>query len=145
MALVVGNNSWETITEADTYLTNRVGAESWFNLADTGTPGADSKTTFLVSAFYWLYNSSLLDISKSVSDDQVKNAQSEAALFLLNNYAEYFERRGVLASGLKSLKLDLMVETYDNTQLSIPSYILGMLAEYNAGNTFVTVKGEYDV
>ena len=145
MAIVIGSNSWISIADADDYLTYRVGAEDWFSLTDVGNPGAESKTTFLVTAFYWLFGSSLLNISKSATDDNVKNAQCEAALYLMSNYTEYFQRRGVLATGLKTIALDMRQEAFDAAQLSIPSYILSMLAEYNISNNFPTLTGEYDV
>ena len=65
MALNVGQNSWCTVPEADTYLTEKIESEVWFELSSVGTPGQTSKQSLLISAFYWLYLAP--GFSKSIS------------------------------------------------------------------------------
>lgn len=144
MPVTVGTNSWTTIAEADTYLTDRIGAEDWFDLSDTGSPGADSKTTFIISAYYWLKNSAEVEIAATVADSNVKNAQAEAALFLLNHYNELNERRAAIATGLKSFQYSRRREELNYSQLQIPVHILNMLSDYATLNTTALLKGEFD-
>jgi hypothetical protein len=145
MSLVVGTNSWASVAEADTYLTDRINTTEWFQTAPTGSPGEVSKESLLVSAFYWLTGSPELELSATLTDTSVKNAQTEAAFFLLEHYDELNERRAAMYTGVDSWKLSKKSENYDINQLQIPSYILGMLRDYAIMNTTVDLKGEYDV
>ena len=113
MALVVGENTWGTVTEADTYLTYKTGVSAWFDLSDTGDPGTESKESLLASAFYWLLYDSLYGLSASLTIDAVKIAQFEAAMFLLNNRIEYESRDTLIASGVKSFDRSKWSETLD--------------------------------
>jgi hypothetical protein len=145
MALVVGTNSWSTRAEADAYLTDRIGATDWFGLADVpANPGEDSKDSFLISAFHWLQGSPELDIPSSASDDGVKNAQIEAALFLYSHYSDLDERRAAISMGVSSFAYSKRREIFDPSQLTIPAYILGMVSEYAKMNTTALLLGEYD-
>jgi hypothetical protein len=145
MSLVVGTNSWATVAEADTYLTDRINAVDWFSTSPTAAPGAVSKESLLVSAFYWLTGAPELSLSVTLTDTNVKNAQIEAALFLLEHYDELNERRAAMFTGVESWKLSKKSENYNIDQLQIPSYIIGMLRDYAIMNTTVDLKGEYDV
>lgn len=145
MALVVGTNSWSTIVEVDAYLTDRMEATDWFVLAAVEKPGEISKTTLLVTSFFWLKGSPQLELADSLSDANVKNAQAEAALFLLKHYKELDDRRAAIATGLKEFEVSKRVETFEPRNLRIPDHILGMLSIYASGmNTFATLLGEYD-
>ena len=94
MALIVGDNSWETVAEADAYLINRIGASNW-SLLDNLT-----KEQYLITSFYWLLYDSSYNLDKTLTDDFIKHAQSESALFLLNYYNEYSKREALVASGV---------------------------------------------
>lgn len=142
MALVVGTNSWCTISEADTHLTDRLGAANWFLLSDSGDPGTESKTSLLITSFYLLFNNVLFDIAISSSDENVKHAQIEFALFLLENRIDYFKRMQMQASGIEQFTRSEWSEKLK--EIGIPVNILGMLTEYGVGNTVVTLLSPYD-
>ena len=144
MALSVGQNSWVTIVEADTYLTDRIDASNWFDLGDTGDPGASSKTTLLASSFHWLMGDVSLELSATLTDANVKNAQMEGALFLLKYGAELQAKRAFLSFGGKSFRLSKRWENFDLRGLTIPVHILGLLREYQQSNMTVELKGHYD-
>ena len=144
MALVVGQNSWVTIAEGDTYLTDRIDASSWFDLGDTGDPGAISKTVLLASSFHWLKGDSSLDLSSTLTDDNVKNAQIEGALFLMKYSLELQSKRAFLSFGGKSFRLSKRWESFDLKSFTIPEHIIGMLRNYVVGNTTVELLGQYD-
>jgi hypothetical protein len=145
MSLVVGTNSWCSVSEADTYLEYRINASEWFQTGEKSSPGEVSRESLLVSAFYWLQGAPELEISATVTDTDVKNAQIEAALFLLEHYDELNERRAAIYTGVSSFKLSKKSENFDINQLQIPSYILGMLGNYAIMNTIALLEGEYDV
>lgn len=146
MALVVGTNSYVTIVEADAFLTDRVEATDWFLLSDTGSPGGASKSSYLISAYYWLLSSSTLDLPETSSDEVIKNAQIEAAFYLLNHYTALDARRAAQAQGLESFRLSKKTEKYISPSVSeIPDYITGSLSGYVMGNSFVQLQGQYDV
>lgn len=145
MPLIVGTNSWVTVAEADTYLTDRLGAGNWFTTPNNDQPGITSRKVLLVSAFRWLIASPLLTLTAGSTDDNVKNAQIEAALFLLEHYTELDERRTLQATGVKEIQISRRTEIFDYTQLAIPDHILGYLTEYLTGaNTVFQLKGHYD-
>jgi len=142
MAISVGTNSWVTIAEADVYLTNRLDAENWFLLTDEEDPGEASKTTYLVTAFYMLYNNTDFQIALDCSDVNVKNAQCEMALFLLNNYADFYRRMSLIASGVDDFTRSKWSETLG--KIEIPYNIIGMLRFYGSAAGIATLKSPYD-
>ena len=144
MALIVGQNSWATIAEADTYLTYRINAEAWFELSASADPGVVSKTSFLVTAFYWLLNAPQLSLSANLTDDLLINAQIEAAFFLLEHGGELNARRATMFTGVESFKLSKRSEKLNINNLQIPSYIIGTLNAYMAENTTAELLGHYD-
>ncbi len=145
MAIQVGTNSYVTIVEADTYLTDRLEAEEWFNLVDTGTPGQASKTTYLISAYNWLQSAPALSLPSSSNDDNLKQAQIEAAFYLLEHYTALNARRAIQAQGVESARLSKKWETYvDPTKSEIPAYITGGISQYDTANDVVDFRGQYD-
>ncbi|MEJ2248037.1 MAG: hypothetical protein P8Y70_00070 [Candidatus Lokiarchaeota archaeon] len=145
MSLIVGQNSWCTISEADEYLTTRMNASNWFSLNDEpANPGEDSKETFLISAFNWLLNSSGVSLSITLTDYNVKKAQIEAGLFLLHYGKELEDRRSAIFTGVKSFRFSNRSETLDIYNLRLPFHIINLLSDYNTVNTTVLLKGEYD-
>ena len=146
MSLAVGTNSWATVAEGDTYLTDRIDAEEWFALSDSSaTSGERTKATLLVSAYFWLSGSPQLSIPSSSSTANVKNAQIEAAWFLHEYYEELKDRRAALSTGMSILRISRRTEHLSMKNLSIPDHILGMLQEYQITNTTALLKGQYDV
>jgi len=145
MALVVGSNTWVTVTEADEYLTYRMGTDEWFDLQEKGQPGTLSKETVLGTAFRELVNCPSLDLPVSASGDNVKNAQVEMALFLVNHFNELDDRRAGIATGLNSFQLGKRREDLRTFFIGVPEYIITMLGEYASINTTVELKGQYDI
>lgn len=146
MALVVGTNSWITVLEADDYFTNRIGSTDWFDLPEApANPGEDAKETMLVSAYYWLTQSSVLSLSADLTDANVKHAQAEAALFLLGHYSELDARRAAMYTGVTEFELSKRREKLNLAQLQIPDYILGLLNEYSTDHAIVNLSGDYNV
>ena len=140
MPLIVGQNTWETLGEANNYLEYRLGTSEWFDLPDTADPGAKSKEVYLVTAFYWLLSSAEVSLSKSLTDENVKNAQSEAALFLLNYREEYEKRQALIASGVEEFKYSKWSETL--AKVSLPENIKGLLISYNCTSFITTLEGD---
>lgn len=145
MSLVVGQNSWVTVDEADSYLTERIGSEAWFDLSTSSSPGGVGKESLIISAYFWLFGSPELSLSNSLTDILIKNAQIESVLFLLEHYTELNERRAAMFTGVKDFKMSKRSESLDVSQLRIPSHIIGMLSAYQISNCVVELKGEYDV
>jgi len=143
MALIVGQNSWASVSEADTYLADRIYAEDWFALDSSGDPGVVTKESLLVSSFNWLLNNSSFSLSPALTDDSVKNAQIEGGLYLFNHYVEADERIAAKASGVTEFKISQKMEKLDG-DLFIPSIISDRLSDYRQGN-FATMLGAYDV
>jgi len=144
MALSVGQNSWATIAEGDTYLTDRIDASSWFDLGDTGSPGALSKTALLVSSFHWLIGDGSLLLAPTLTDANVKNAQIEGALFLMKYSAELQAKRAFLSFGGKTFRMSKRWESFDLRGLTIPVHIMGLLRDYQGVNQTVELRGHYD-
>ena len=143
MVLVVGQNSWASVSEADTYLTDRIYAETWFDLDSSGEPGVVTKESLLVSSFNWLLGNSSFSLSSALTDDNVKKAQIEGGLFLLNHYVELDERRAAKASGVTEFKMSQKMEKLEG-DITVPSIISDLLSSYKQGN-FATMLGAYDV
>lgn len=145
MSLVVGQNSWSTVEEADTYLANRIGTSDWFDLSDTATPGVNSKEVMLTSAFYWLSGSPQVSLSASLTDANVKNAQIESAIYLQEHYTEMDNRRAAISQGVTDFRLSKRQESFDINSIVLPQHILGLINDYStAGGKIILLRGEYD-
>ncbi len=145
MAFVVGVDSWVTVAEADTYLTYRMGSDEWFDLIAEAVPGAVSKETVLGSACKELINCPSITLSISTTNDAVKNAQIEMALFLVEHYDEFNDRRAAIATGLDSFYLGRRREDLRTFFVGVPEYILSMLSDYSNTNQFVEISSPYDI
>ncbi len=143
--LVVSQNSWASITEADSYLSDKIDTSEWFGLSNTGSPGTVYKGSLLISAFYWLIGAPELSLTATLTDTNVKNAQIEAAWYLYEHYPELNERRAAIYSGLTSFKLSKRTENFEIKNIQIPAFIMGILKDYGAKNTTALLLGEYDV
>ena len=144
MALVVSQNSWVTINEADIYLTDRIDASDWFLLNSVGNPGEQSKTTLLASSYFWLMGDTAFELSSTLTDGDVKNAQIEGALFLLGHSSELDAKRAFLSFGGMSFRLSKRQESFRLQGLTIPAHILGLLSAYQVTNDTIELLGHYD-
>lgn len=143
MALVVGTNSWVSVAEADAYFTNRVNSSDWFDLDEApATPGADSKETFLISAFYWLLDDPGFGLPQVSDDPIIIRAQEEAALFLLRYSQEYEKREAMIAGGIGRFKNSKWEE--DLSEIKKPQNIYNILGSgnYSVQNGVVQFYGD---
>jgi hypothetical protein len=142
MAILVGENSWATIAEANAYFTSRPGSSNWFALEDVAvTPGGDSKEGFLITAFYWLTDDSF-GLTGSSGSVLVRRAQFEAAIFLLNYSRDYYNRQALEAGGVTSFMASRWTENL--SKVTKPSNVTNILysGNFSSGNTFVQLTGE---
>lgn len=144
MALTVGINTWITVVEADAYLQYNMSAEEWFDLVVVGAKGTMTKESILVTAFNEIIASPLVAVDADNTDDRVKAAQSEMALFLLKFYDEMYGRRASIASGLSSFSYSERSEDFNSRDgggsPSLPGNVLGLLNEYSQANTTVDLQ-----
>lgn len=138
MGLVVGTNSWVTILEADDYLGDKWEASTWAPLTNT------QKSQLLITAFWWIYNYSGVNIPKSSTNEKVKNAQIELAWWIYEYYQEYRKREALISSGVKSFSLPEWSETLGKQDL--PQNILDILGDelVNSGGYFPKFERELD-
>lgn len=140
MSLVVGTNSWITVNEADTYFSTRLGiSTTWSALSDL------DKESALITAFNWLHYDQTFNVPVSATAQGVKNAQAEAALFLLRYQETYEKRESLIASGVTSFSYGDKWEE-DISQVKKPQIVMDMLAsaDYGLANVLedVTVNDE---
>lgn len=147
MALVVGTNSYVTVAEADDYLTSRINSQGWFDLSETGAPGEQTKESLLGSSFYWLSRGTSFNLPEGETTDQnIKQAQIEGALYLLKYSAEHEERLALQSQGVKSFKLSKRSESFGSgTPSGYPFVIIQLLGSYSNGQAFFDLNGNYDV
>lgn len=144
MSLVVGTNSWVTLAEAFTHLSSRMGSKDWLDLDPDGSPGLPTRESTLIESFYWLSNDLSYSISPTCTDDHVKQAQIEGALYLLKYYDEMQDREAGVAQGIKSFGYSKRGETFGETP-RIPARIAGLLKDYKTDSSgMVQLLGEYD-
>ena len=145
MAFTVGVDSWVTVVEADTYLTYRLGTEEWFALSVDAIPGNHSKESVLGSAFRELLNCPAITLTKASTDENVKNAQIEMALYLTEYADELQDRRAAIATGLNIFWLGRRYEKLEKYSTGVPDYILTMLNDYASSESFVDMVSPYDI
>jgi hypothetical protein len=126
--LVVGQNSWVTIAEADTYISNKINSGSWSTV---------DKAKYLITAFFAIFTSPDLSISKNETNEKVKLAQIELAFWYIDNYNSWMKRQSIQSMGVTSFSVDSIHESYNNKG-SLPLYILDMLSDYKTGSTIAT-------
>jgi hypothetical protein len=132
MGLILHNNSWATVIEADNYLADKFGADEWSALSNT------DKEKCLITAFWWIYAYPGVSILKTSTDEKVKIAQIVLAWFIYQYYVEYKKRESLISSGVKSFSLSRWSETLEKQEL--PQEVLALLddALVNLGGYFPT-------
>ena len=146
MSISVGTNSWVTISEADNYLTDRVGTSAWFALSDSAAAGTESKTTYLVTACQWLLSEYPDDLVVTLIDENLKKAQIEAALYLLNNYTDFAARSALSSQGVVEFEYSDVREKFNNSGICLPPIVYGFISDLlYSGDDFPTIKSPYDV
>lgn len=123
--VVVGTNSWATVAEADTYFETRLFANKfWSSFTDIS-----DKEAALVTAFNQLMTCGIFNLAASDTSANVKKAQFEMALFLLQHLADMDARKGLQAQGVVSA--GMVGETYDlsRTGQPIPANVMAILKD----------------
>lgn len=120
MAIDVGTNSWVTLAEAETYFSDHIGSTPWDALTDS------NKSKYLITAYRWIYYDSAFPVPASSSETAVKNAQCEAALFLINYYTGHNKREALIAGGVKEFEYGKRRE--DLTSVKKPQTVIDMLS-----------------
>lgn len=147
MSLVVGTNSWELVSEADTYLTDRLNASDWFDLSDTSTPGNPSKEVYLITAFRELINYPGTSLTADLTDDSVKEAQTEMALWLIKFNDDAERRKALISMGVTSFTASRdWKETLSEYGLPQQVYTILVKSGYliGSGGGIITFEGEDD-
>lgn len=112
MAIIVGENTWVTILEADAYLTTRIGTAAWFALPDTAGAGLPSKELYLIMAFNMLVNHPSYCLDATLTTDDVKNAQTELAFYFVSSYDSFIQQSDIATRGVSSFGLSKWTESY---------------------------------
>jgi hypothetical protein len=139
MALVVGTNSWTTLTEANDYLDGKFGSSSWLALSN------DDKESALISAFRWIRRLDAYNIPASSTAEKVKFAQIELAYYITVYWTEHEQRDALQAQGVENFSLSKWRESLGKAQL--PQIVEDLLSDelLNAGGYFPTFTRELDV
>jgi hypothetical protein len=136
--IVVGENSWVTLTEANDYLESRIGASDWLSLT------SDQQKKLIISAFRWIYFSGKFSIAKTADSENVKNAQIEAAWWMNNYFEELEKRQAMQAGGVTSFKLSKWEEDYSG-KTDFPETVKGLLEDFEtSGNYFPKIQRAND-
>lgn len=145
MALVVGENSWVTVAEADDYLSLRMGAAEWFALPTSAAPGEASKELYLVSAYQYLIAYPGTSLLPEDDDQAIKDAQCEMALFLQQYGDEYARRQALMDSGVQEFTASRdWKEKLSESDLpqNVKNLLLSIGRLSGSGGGFVTFTGE---
>lgn len=135
VVIVVGTNSWVTETEANTYFEARVTASDyWTNSATANKPA-------LVTAYKWL-NAGKYTFPTTATQN-MKDAQCEMALFLLQHQPDLDLRMGLQVQGV--IQAGVVKERYregNTIALPVPLIVQTLLAEYDTDRPVYLVNIE---
>ena len=136
MTLIIGTNSWVTINEADSYFESRLGASLHWN-------SATEKETALITAYNQLKNNSEYSFPISIEQitDNMKKAQCEQALFLIEFNSGIERRKSLQAQGV--ISSGVIGEQFDKdtlNKLPISSYAKIFLKLYITPGGFYGAK-----
>ncbi len=124
MAIIVGTNSWLTEAAANTYMGNRLDADSYWVDEEPDNVRA------LITAYKWLNAGSYSFPTTPVQ--VMKDAQCEMALFLIQHQPDLDLRMGLQAQGV--IAAGVVKERYkdDNyVELPIPPIVKKLLEDYS--------------
>lgn len=110
-SIIVGTNSWCTLSEAESYFATRIGSSAWSALSsDT------EKEKYLISAYNWIRYDSAFSVTGDETLAPIKYGQCEGALFLASFYDEYMKREALIASGVTEFTYSKWSETLGETR-----------------------------
>jgi len=137
LTLTVGLNSWVTLAEANEYFEGSYQASAaWAALTDT------VKKQLLISAYRWIQQQVLFSISASSTAEIVKQAQCEAAYYLLTYGDEDEKRRALSGQGVTEFELDNWREKL--SKYNFPEFLSDMLDAYYTGKGARLIEFERD-
>lgn len=136
MALTVGTNSWVTVSEADTYFSDRVGTGDYWN-------DDAEKAAALVTAYKELTNSGHFNLP-STATQVMKDAQCEYALYLLIHEPDRSIRAGLITQGV--VEAGVVKEKYSSSirKLKFPPMVESLLDAYSSLTPFAIFDIERD-
>jgi hypothetical protein len=135
MGLILHENSWVTIAEADIYLADKAGASAW--------PLSTEKVALLITAFREIYMSPLFSIPKTSTNERVKAAQIELAFWLMDYNEDRGKREALQIMGVTSAKADDTQENY-NCKFVMPNFITDILSGFMTGSTIAKFHRKVD-
>lgn len=137
MAIIVGTNSWVTIAEANAYLADKWGASAW-----TGLDADTQKTPLLISAYRWIRRMTGYATPETTTDQNLKDAQCEAAWYLYKNNDGAEKRDALRAQGVKDFRVMSFSETL--SAATVPEAVADLLKDYEStyGHAKFTVTRE---
>lgn len=137
MALTVGTNSWVTLAEANSYLSEKFGiGTTWSGLADS------EKEAALITAYRWIMALSNYSIAPASTATKVKHAQIELALYIVRHYEEHRKREALYSQGVRNFHISKWSESLDKAKL--PFEVENLLDDYliGAGGRFPLFERE---
>jgi hypothetical protein len=124
--LTVGVNSWQTLSQANSYFATRYGAVSiWPSLSIA------DREALLITAFKWIEGQTLFSIDPTDTSDIIKQAQCEAAWYWYKYGEEGEKRQALYAQGVRSFNISGFSETLAMPEF--PVIISGMLSGFLTG------------
>jgi len=146
MALIVGENTWATVAEADAYLADRVGTQNWFLLDESpAAPGEPSKESYLSMAFNYLINKGGYCLDKALTDDEVKYAQIEFAFYFVDNFTTFEDEANSQGKGTTSFQVSKWRESLGTNWVddyALPFSVSTFLNKYICSNVTVHLTVE---
>lgn len=137
MSLVVGTNSWASLTEANIFLSDWYGASAWASLTNT------NKESLLITAFWRIYKNGKYSIAKSETNEDVKNAQILTAFYIYENNDEVKQRLASQAQGVENFSISSFSEKYSKGSW-LPIEVEGMLEDWINWDVFAEFDRELD-
>lgn len=138
MSLIVGGNTWATVSETDDYLSLKVGSSPWYDLREASSKGQPSKEAYLHTAYLSILAG--YAVEEETSDSNVKKAQMELAFYFCENYARFLNDQYSSAKSLKSVTMSKWKEEYrDYSGDGFPLVVQSLLSGYSVGNIVMNV------
>jgi len=158
MALVVGQNSYISVADADVYFSERLNTTPWQNADNTTKEAALIQATTMIDAYFNFYGEKTdpaqpldwprkgvyldgVELDNNTIPAQVEKATCEQALYLLSVDSTF--QPGVTLKGFKKAKLGEMEIEADLNYLpsKINSYIIALLRDFAVPESGATQNG----
>jgi len=140
MALTIGTNSWVTIAEADSYMSEKWNASAtWEALEDS------EKTQLLITAYRWINSDDRYEISADEDSDGVKFAQIETGWYIYQYNDEIEKRMSLQAQGVQDFDVSKFSESYKiGVGSRLPDFVGGLLDDFESNTVVTTLTRELD-